>query len=499
MLVLAVVCILLFNVFVRLEYLVYPKDYSIFLYGLADKMLDEKEIRYYSYPLHLDGWDHLAIAKETIKKQTLIDYNPYLGEQIKDRNWEKAYTILLAETLLLTGIRPLIMEAVFPTVMGFILALNVFILLSYLTESRLAALLSAIYALSFKSSSTLTGLWFNVPVAYGVAMMPLILYIFLKALKGDNRWTLALAIYFTTVTLAHPPSAIIYLPIFTVYLASEPRLIKENLNRIIAACLLMLLLALYFAPAEKIINELSFGDEPPPGTTLNPYYFLGYPTLILALLGGLWCLKGGEKKILPLALLSLTPFIIQFYLTNELFLSPFRRLFTYLMMLALLVAGIGLWRLYAAVMEKLGDNKMMHTMVLWGLILLLLIQINSSYEDRHNLIISIIKDDVADYEQLQQTPLNSKILSNSVESRGVWFVGERRVIALTAARLRASDKTNAKADGFSTERCEKQKPVIDELKADYVISSRELNCSFLKETYYGGRGRNRIYEYFESK
>ena len=119
LLVLAVVCILLFNVFVRLEYLVYPKDYSIFLYGLADKMLDEKEIRYYSYPLHLDGWDHLAIAKETIKKQTLIDYNPYLGEQIKDRNWEKAYTILLAETLLLTGIRPLIMEAVFPTVMGF--------------------------------------------------------------------------------------------------------------------------------------------------------------------------------------------------------------------------------------------------------------------------------------------------------------------------------------------------------------------------------------------
>ena len=496
MLVLAVLSILLINVFVRLEYMVLPQDYSIILYGLADKMLETGEIRYYPYPLHLDSWDQLAIAKETIKKEKIIDYNPYLGENHPDRNWEKAYTLLLAETILLTGIKPLYLDSIFPTIMGFILALNSLILVRHLTKSMLAGLFSAVFALSFKSSSTLTGIWFSVPIAYGIAMMPLMLYIFMKILEeGKNKWILALVLLFTQVTLAHPPSTIIYLPIFGLILATRPKLVWEHKKEILAAGFLLFLLALQFAPAEKIINELSFGDEPPEGAAFHPLSFLGFPATLLALAAGIWCFGERNKRILPLAFLALLPFMTQFYLTNKIFLSPFRRLFSYEMMLALNMAGIGLWLIYRKVNEVIGRGRITQGVVLLAVALLLFNQIDSGYRYRHLLITAIIEDDVIDIKQLEDTPQGSKILTNSFDSRGIWFIGERQVISLIPARLRADEKINSEASRFSSMKCEDKEKVIRELKADYIVYTKELECPFLNETYNRGGGSKRIYEY----
>ena len=495
-LILAITSILLINVFVRLEYLVSPQDYSIILYGLADKMLEKKEIRYYPYPLHMDSWDQLAIAKETIKKEKIIDYNPYLGENHPDRNWEKAYTLLLTETLLLTGIKPLYLDSVFPAVVGFILALNAFILVRHLTKSMLAGLFSAVFALSFKSSSTLTGIWFSVPIAYGIAMMPLMLYISLKAIEeGKNRWMLALALLFTQVTLAHPPSAIIYLPILGLYLVTQPRLVWEHKKEIVAAGFLLILLALQFAPAEKIIKELSFGDEPPKGAAFHPLSFLGFPATLLALAGGIWCFGGRKKRILPLAFLALLPLMTQFYLTNSIFLSPFRRLFSFEMMLALNMAGIGLWLVYRKVNEVIGRGRITQGVVLLAVALLLFNQIDSGYRYRHLLITAIIEDDVRDIEYLEDTPPNSKILANSLDSRGMWFIGERQVISLMPARLRGDNKINSEANRFCSMNCEDKEKVIKEMKADYVVCTKELECPFLNEVYNRGAGSKRIYEY----
>lgn len=496
LLVLAIASILLINVFVRLDYLVFPRDHSIFLYGLADKMLDEEVIKYYPYPLHLDSWDHLAIAKETIKKEEIIDYNPYLGENHPDRNWEKAYTLLLTETLILTGIRPLYLDSVFPAVIGFILALNAFILVRHLTKNMLAGFFSAVFALSFKSSSTLTGLWFSVPVAYGIAMMPLMGYISTKAMEeGGNRWMLALAVLFTQITLAHPPSAIIYLPTFGLYLVTRPRLIWEQRKKILAAGFLLILLALYFAPAEKIIKELEFGDEPPKGAAFHPTGFLGFPATVLALLGGVWCFGRGERRILPLAFLALLPFMTQFYLTSKIFLSPFRRLFSFEMELALLMAGIGLWLVYQRVDKVIDEGKISRFFVLLAVAFLLFNQIDSGYRYRHLLITAIIEDDVRDIEYLEDTPPNSKILASSLDSRGIWFIGRRHVVSLMPARLWGDKKINSKANRFCSMRCEDKKEVIEELKADYVVCTMELECPFLEGIHNRGRGSKRIYKY----
>ncbi|MEA1924233.1 MAG: hypothetical protein U9M95_00030 [Candidatus Altiarchaeota archaeon] len=500
LLVLAVLSILLINVFVRLEYMVLPQDYSIILYGLADKMLETGEIRYYPYPLHLDSWDQLAIAKETIKREKIVDYNPYLGENHPDRNWEKAYTLLLAETVLLTGIKPLYLDSVFPTVVGFILALNAFILVRYLTKSMLAGLFSAIFMLTFKSSSTLTGIWFSVPVAYGIAMMPLMLYMFIKAAdEKGNTWKLALIILFTQVTLAHPPSAIIYLPIFGLYLVTRPRLVWENKEKILVAGFLMLLLALQFAPAEKIIKELSFGDEPPEGAAFQPVSFLGLPATLLSLVGGIWCFRERKKRILPLAFLALLPFMTQFYLTNRIFLSPFRRLFSFEMALALLMAGIGLWAVYHRVNDIIENRRVLQFFVLVAVALLLFNQMDSGYRYRHLLITAIIEDDVIDIKQLEDTPPGSKILTNSFDSRGIWFIGERQVISLMVARVRGDNKINSEANRFCSMKCEDKEKIIRELKADYVVYTKELECPFLKEIYNRGRGSKRIYEYIPGR
>lgn len=501
---------------IRLDYFVLPEDYPFFLYGLVGEIIREDKFCYYTLPYHYDSWDHITIAKEIVKKEGIIWYNPYLGEKFSDRNWEINYGILLAEISILTGIDPLYLAAIVPTIIGIILALNTFILVRYLTGSDLAGIFSSIFVLTIKSSWTLMGIWFLVPVAYGMSQIPLIVFLFLRVIKSNARvgvWDVTLALVFINVTLSHPPSTIIFLPVFLLYLILNPELVVKNKEKISVAIVVLFILSLRFIPIDsldyggvtssisRMLKTMTFRDEPPPGTDFYYDSFLGPIIIALVVVGGICSLKSKEMRILPIAFISLTPFIVQFYLTNELFLSPFRRLFMYTSEIALIIAGVGLFYSYTFLMGRVREGggrvrKALRLIFITAVILIMVIQIDSTFHYRNNIFRVIFEEDVDSIEWLRNTPEDSLILADPAYSKVITPIAGRRVISLARARLGAGDRINKKAIMFFDEGCEVKEEIIKEFGADYVFTfTGRINCKFLNEVYSDSKSGNRIYRY----
>ncbi len=493
----------LINVNIRLDYVVFNKDYPLFFYGLLCEAVKKGKLLYYTLPYHFDSWDHIAIANEIIKKERIISYNPFLGENFYDMNWELNYHLFLVEIALLTGIKPLYLDVIIPTIIGFILALNVFILVRYLTKSDLAGIFSSIFVLTIKSNWTLLGLWFLVPVAYGMSMLPLFLLLFLKAINSERRisaWDIMLLIIFIQVTLSHPPSTIILIPIFLLYLILNPDLIQKNKEKIFIGIIVLLILLLRFVFIDnefkfiyKIIRILTFSDEPYP-TRFHYDTFLGYIAIIPALICICGVVKDKKMRILPVAFISLMPFILQYYLTGKLFLCPFRRLFIYTSEIALMMAGIGLFYLYDFITKFTKSGKI-KIMVLLVIMIILFIQMDSSFYYRDKLPHIIHDDDINSIEYFKNTPKDSVVLTFSIYSRPIWLIGERRVISLERARLSADRRINMKANMFFNEDCKGKEKIINELNADYIFSKGKIKCEFLREVYSDEGNRNFIYKH----
>ncbi len=512
---------------IRLDYFVVPDDYPFFLYGLVGEIIREDKFRYYTLPYHYDSWDHITITREIIKRENLIWHNPYLGEKFRDSNWEINYSILLAEISILTGIDPLYLAAIVPTIIGIILALNTFILVRYLTGSDLAGIFSLIFVLTIKSSWTLMGIWFLVPVAYGMSQIPLIIFLFLRAIKSEGRvgvWDITLALVFINVTLSHPPSTIIFLPIFLLYLILNPDLVVRNKEKISVAIVVLFILSLRFIPIDsldyggvtssisRMLKTMTFRDEPPPGTEFYYDSFLGPIVIALAVVGGIYSLKSKEGRILPIAFISLIPFIAQFYLTDELFLSPFRRLFMYTSEIALIIAGIGLFYLYMFYLKSVDAflrvmilkrkeqiRKALHLIIIITVVLIIMIQINSAFHYRNNIFQVIFEKDVDSIKWLRNTPEDSVILTLPFYSKAITPISRRRVASLEQTRLQVAGGANTKAIMFFLKGCEEKEMIIKELEVDYVLFTSKINCKFLEEVYSDEESGNYIYRYDPSR
>jgi hypothetical protein len=475
----------------------------------------------YPLPYHSDEWDHLAIAKEIAIKEKLIYYDPSISSEENFRkNWEIAYHVFLGVLLKVTNLNAIKFAIFFPTIIAFFMAFNTFILVRFLTKSELAGLLAGIFVLTIKSNVTLLGPWFLVPLAFGLAQIPLILLLFLKSMNMNrivNLWDVPLFLVFANVTLAHPPSTVILLPVFSLYLVFHPKTLWKNKFKVLLAAGFLILLLVMFLPFgqimnfERMVNLFTFeaSNEDPSGYLMIFYYprYLGNVTITLALIGvfsAFLLRKRKEIWILPLALLSLLPLVMQFYYTGEIFLCPYRRLFMYNLLFLLMLAGIGLFALYE-IWQNLSRKFIKDTILRWIMIgtfffvaiLILDSQIESTFEFKNKLYKNIRVKDVSAIEWLKfNTPKDAKILALPHVSKAITPIAERRVVAAIKTRLGASDEINRKAVTFFNVRsCEEKKKILSatELKANYIFFKGRINCDdFLQEVHF--REGNYIYK-----
>ncbi len=131
----------------------------------------------YPYPLHADGWNHLAQARFLIEHHKLrnIDsqrsfnlysatYNKSVTVEYAFFSPQKGFHIFLASMSYITNIPLTDLAPFFPAILFFLIGLFVFLFFDSVLKSPLAGLFAIALLAFLPSNSYLLGLWFIVPV-----------------------------------------------------------------------------------------------------------------------------------------------------------------------------------------------------------------------------------------------------------------------------------------------------------------------------------------------
>jgi hypothetical protein len=145
----------------------------------------------YPYPLHADGWNHLAQARFLSEEHTIRNIDPQRSTTITDvqrdlffvfehehYSLQKGYHVLLTGLSYVTGLSLLTLAPFLPAILFFITALLVFLFFETIIKDSLAGLFAVVLLAFLPSTSYLLGFWFIVP------LNTLLLFLCLSALHS---------------------------------------------------------------------------------------------------------------------------------------------------------------------------------------------------------------------------------------------------------------------------------------------------------------------------
>lgn len=459
----------------------------------------------YPFPLHGDEWDNIKIAQEIIKEGKIVEYNPFLpgnpyylsfneeAHGVTDTNsamWELNYNLFIALSSLFTRIPALEAGLILPTVLAFIMSINTFILVRYLTKNELPALFSAIFVLTLKSNVIFLGPWFLVASSFGLAFIPLIFYLFLRSMNSSKYLPLFLFVFVST-TLAHPASTIIFIPIFGLYMAFNPRTIEKKL---VIPLLLLLALLLVIVPFQgsveeyivKILKILTFPRSTPINGFVAVMQFPAYMGIIafgLSIFGFSKTINS-EAKILPLSVDALLPLVLAYVYLGYAFFAPYERIVVYISEMLMILAGIGLYHAYQFI-----NNKKIASLAVF---IILALQVNSTFTYKDDILPVMEQGEYMPILWLKDnTPPDAVILATPRSSEAIGVIADRKVISLMRGRLGSSEESINKTLNFFKGNPETMEKILLELKPDYIYSKEEINLNSLKLVH----NENRIYIY----
>ena len=478
----------------------------------------------YSFPYHADEWDALAIANEINRIDGLVSYNPFRGWGF-DPQAEQNYHLFLATIMNFTNWDEIDLGAVYtalfvPVLMTFLMILFTFLLIKHLTGNSVAAFLSAITVVITRPNVTLLGYWFAVPMAFGLAFMPLVLLLFVKTFTDDksipsNQYFLFFLIVYAMLTLTHPATAIIFLPAFFLYFLLNPRLLFSNKLKI--GVTIVMLIALMFLMVgymvyqykpygtedliEKVIETLSF---PTSLYEVQAFYyiprFLSEPMFWLGVLGLAYLLNLGNRqsKIMPLFIASLLPIVYFGFTEGQSFLAEYRRVFMFAATSIAMLSGVGLYVIYSfshRVLENVFRKIRLENIItgflskaaVLAVILLFLINTITLVVFTHQPYLYRITEayEMPAFLWLKYNTNNEEIvLAHPWSSRAIHVIAGNRILYANPARLQGARAYQEIFEFFSYP-CEER--IRMTRGATYVYSNfGPIYCSFLQEVFSNG-------------
>src|SRR5437667_8346474 len=133
---------------------------------------------FYPYPLHVDEWFHISVAKEILKDQSFPTSDPFTGGMWSG-TLEKAWHFLLADFILIAN--PQITDFRFFIILFSSLAIvSTFIFVKQISNQN-QALVSALLVGLIPSNVSTGGLSFLIPMNLGLIFIPLALTVAFKA------------------------------------------------------------------------------------------------------------------------------------------------------------------------------------------------------------------------------------------------------------------------------------------------------------------------------
>jgi len=297
----------------------------------------------YAYPLHLDEWLHMAHSKALIEAGTITYPNPLSGQIITGPGiyMEVNFRLLWAMLQQVSGIDWLVLFRFGPSLVFMLTVLSVYVL----CRKEGYGLEAAFFTCLIPTTVGLMGAAFMVPVALGLAFIPLSLFIAFRV----KSWPayLLLAIIACFLWLLHPPSATVLYIVIAPYILIN---LKGNWRHSVAlstALLVPLLIALSWMWLRLLpaLGKLQVTQVIPANVEI-PALLEMYGVLPLALCftGVIYLARKGSRNsyglIIGLALLLFAGLVLLWF-QYGMFILYARGLHTVLLLISVM-AGVGL-------------------------------------------------------------------------------------------------------------------------------------------------------------
>lgn len=497
----------------------------------------------YPLPLHGDEYDNLAEANEIIKQQTGIQYDPFTppeGKSVyyartKEFPFQLLFSFLLISLILLTGLDTLGIIIALPFLFSLLMMFGTFLLVRQITKSEKAAFFAALFTLLLKSNITLLGYQLVVASSFGLAIMPMLLYLFLKIFDSKKMLAVFLLLLMP-VFLAYAIALVSVLFIIIVFFVSSPRFLIENKKKIIA--MLLLALAVYYIliffigqffynfdlftvfqdlgpfiliPALFGPIKMFFFKAADLSVSIDLISYLSVPVIALGLIGIVFSMRNSSANknymIFPISVLIFFSLTIFSLFTGNYILIPYRRAINIFSFFFLISAGIGFYFVASYVARNFEEyfKEALGTKAYAAKYFFLLILgiflgyalLTFPFELNPQFTHYIEPNQLPAIEWLNSnTEPDDIILSLSDFSKAVGLLTGRKVICTTETKFGCRAEYQLLNLQYFFADCENQERILTQyFQADYVVKLDslelkekivefpDLNCLFLTEEF----------------
>ena len=413
----------------------------------------------YQYPIHVDEYVHYQYASHLS-----LNSPQYFGET--NLSLEHGFHIILA-ILNSLGIPYLSIFNILPFILTIFISLSLFIITRRIFNTE-SALFSVLFFVLLRSTASILGPMFLVPMSIGLLLILTGLYL-LEI--NSNLFFLPLA----SLLIIHPPSALAYFIIININLILKRKNILKNISLQALAFLIALPLYIptFMQKGLNTVNNLSFTS------IISPLFiprFIGYFIIIIFTIG-LYFTSLKKRYDLISYIFAFLLIILLFYKFNIEFFVPYARTLFYLFIIIAIIFGYGCYNLTNTKNKKLKPFLMI-LLILVILSFSLLIKLNST-----GLVYHIIEN--KDYQAFQfikeNTPTDSIVLADPWISNALTPIAERQVFSrITQGPNAFYEQRNKEITTFFQGNCTN----LSFLKANNIsVIYGNCNNSDLKEIY----------------
>ncbi|MFH1587590.1 MAG: hypothetical protein ABID38_07070 [Candidatus Diapherotrites archaeon] len=527
----------------QIEKLLDNKMFIISLFLLLSVSVTLPNHLNYPLPLHADEYDNLALANETVSKGMVTTYDPYAPGPEKSiyNNIDEppvltmvlAYEVFLSIPIMLANFGTTETIILFPILMSFLLLISTFLLVEQLFKNRLAAIISSVFVLFTTANPTILGYQLVVASSLGLALLPFLFYLLLKAISSKKYFLLFFA-FLIFSSFFYPITTTIVLFASSIFLILNPKILFEKWKEIFAgmavfAIVVLLeifaliasfsstsLLALLqehgpvalIAILDGLIQNLNFFNISPLYNLANgaiPQDYITLPIAVLflaALIAAIYITLKKQKfskknpnhlLILPISFLLLIASLLIFSLSEINLPFLLRRGLLFLFYLTSLLSGITFWIIYKYFAKKFPGKIV--PIVAVAIILISLSYFPFAAGDHFYRNIEPEQLPVIDWIN-ENTPENTLILSTPYLSKPINVLTGRKVVCTNETKVGCRPEHVLNNINYFLSDCQTQEKILTKYyQADFIVKPKsielvsgtmdlpELNCSFLQERF----------------
>lgn len=462
---------------------------------------DNNEYKYvenkvYPYPYFSDEWYSVDLIQSSIDNQFLPIENSLNNKFFL--NLEILFHSFLAQIMLILGLNPLLQYTVISIFINSLIIVLIYLFLRLNNISKLASGVCSLLALYIVSGSNLPGLWYLVPLTFGIIF-------FLLTLCFAEFEKIKMVLFSAVIaSLFYPP----LIPFYLIVVLLFP-LLKKKKEKILSYkiilnlfLLLALLTLVFLMLAPSVFNKVSnylisrtFFQSfvLPYATVANFYDIMPLPAILLAIFGLYFIYK--NKKLTVLAGFILGVVYWTFYsLSSHRLFTEYERIVIITSIIVVIISGFGLSQIENFVKTKFKKPGLtfLITAEILALLMFLFLALSYTQQEQWKKIILIHKENGS--IKYPRSPANSyltdddlKIFKGIKEKNFLSLPWKGATIGISTQNYPVLAKQGTMSvgsqnvlDKFMGANCKKKTNLAKKLNLDYIYLYK-IDCPGFKK------------------